>query len=154
METIRVAGRKYSDPDIISLIRATGRLVDPRSAVINQARQLTESLRRFDAIPKIALERMTILASLRGMTVQPMEVERQRSEKRDAILVTTNGRLIIYNPKRPAARVAFSIGHEITHTFFPNSMTGARFRNICESPSHDSEMGQGRPNSRSRTFGF
>jgi len=138
METIRVAGRKYTDPDIISLIRATGGLVDPRSAVIHQARQLNENLRRFDAIPKSALQRMTILASLRGMTVEPMDVERQRGEKRDAILVTTNkGRVILYNPKRPTARVAFSIGHEITHTFFPNSVTGARFRNICESSSKE-----------------
>ena len=39
--------------------------------------------------------------------------------------------------KRPAARVAFSIGHEITHTFFPNSVTGARFENICESFSKE-----------------
>ena len=31
----------------------------------------------------------------------------------------------------------FSIGHEITHTFFPNGVTGARFRNICESSSKE-----------------
>ena len=30
----------------------------------------------------------------------------------------------------------FSIG-QITHTFFPNSVTGARFRNICESSSKE-----------------
>ena len=138
METIRVAGRKYSDPDIISLIKATGGLIDPRSAVIHQARNLCANLRRFDAIPQNAMQRMTILASLKGITVEPMDVERQRSEKRDAILVSTvDGRVILYNPKRPRGRVAFSIGHEITHTFFPNSVTGARFRNICESNSKE-----------------
>jgi Zn-dependent peptidase ImmA (M78 family) len=67
-----------------------------------------------------------------------MDVERQNTEKRDAILVSTaSGRLILYNPKRPRGRVVFSIGHEITHTFFPNSVTGARFRNICESSSKE-----------------
>lgn len=36
---------------------------------------------------------------------------------------------------RPASRVAFSIAHEISHAFFPNSVTGARFRSICQSNS-------------------
>jgi Zn-dependent peptidase ImmA (M78 family) len=138
METIRVAGRRYTDPDIISLIKATGGLVDPRSAMVHQARRLNATLKHFDAIPGSAIQRMTILASMRGMTVRPIDAERQRSEKRDAILVTTaTGRMILYNPRRPAGRVAFSIGHEITHTFFPNSVTGARFRNICESSSKE-----------------
>jgi Zn-dependent peptidase ImmA (M78 family) len=138
METIRVAGRKYTDPDIISLIKATGGLIDPRSAVIHQARTLSANLKRFDAIPESAMQRMTILASLRGITVEAMNVERQHSEKRDAILVSTAaGRVILYNPKRPQGRVVFSIGHEITHTFFPNSVTGNRFRNVCEPSSKE-----------------
>jgi hypothetical protein len=33
--------------------------------------------------------------------------------------------------------VAFSIAHEISHTFFPNSITGARFRNICANESKE-----------------
>jgi hypothetical protein len=33
--------------------------------------------------------------------------------------------------------VAFSIAHEITHTFFPNSIHGARFRNICATESKE-----------------
>jgi Zn-dependent peptidase ImmA (M78 family) len=138
METIRVAGRKYTDPDIISLIKATGSLVDPRSAVIHQARTLTANLKRFNAVPQNGIARMTILASIKGITVEAMNVERQQAEKRDALLVTTTtGQQILYNPKRPPGRVAFSIAHEIAHTFFPNSVKGARFRNICESSSKE-----------------
>jgi hypothetical protein len=74
METIRVAGRKYTDPDIISLIKATGSLVDPRSAVIHQARTLTANLKRFNAVPQNGIARMTILASIKGITVEAMNV--------------------------------------------------------------------------------
>jgi Zn-dependent peptidase ImmA (M78 family) len=138
MQSIRVAGRRYTDPDVISLIKASGGLVDPRWSVIHQARKLTATLKRFDDVPSSALERMTILASMRGITIETMDVERRRSEKRDAILVNTSaGKVILYNPKRPPGRVAFSVGHEIAHTFFPNSVTGSRFRNICESSSKE-----------------
>jgi Zn-dependent peptidase ImmA (M78 family) len=138
MESVRVAGRRYTDPDVISLINASGGLVDPRWSVIHQAQKLTANLKRFNGVPSSAIERMTILASMRGMSVEAMDVERQRGEKRDAILVNTlAGKMILYNPKRPLGRVAFSIGHEITHTFFPNSVKGSRFRNICESDSKE-----------------
>jgi len=73
-----------------------------------------------------------------GITVEAMDIERQRKEKRDAILITTGSRrIILYNPNRPTSRVAFSIAHEISHTFFPNSFTGARFRSICQSNSKE-----------------
>jgi len=138
METIRVGGRKYSDPDVISLIRATGSLVDPRSSVLSQARALLEKLSDWDEVPVDAIERLAILASLAGIAVQPMDIERQRKEKRDAILLNTESkRIVAYNPQRPRARVAFTIAHEITHTFFPNSTSGARFRSICESNSRE-----------------
>jgi len=138
METVRVAGRKYSDPDVIALIKATGALVDPRSSVIHQARTLTAKLRHFDSIPESPIDRMVLLASLKGITVEPMDLEHQRNEKRDALLLpTASGRIIVYNPKRPPGRVAFSIGHEITHTFFPNSISGSRFRNVCHSTSRE-----------------
>jgi len=138
METLRVGRKKYSDPDVISLIRATGALVDPRSSVLTQARNLIARLHPFGDVPKNAIKRLTILASMMGITVEPMDVERQRKEKRDAILVSTRkSRIILYNPNRPASRVAFSIAHEISHAFFPNSVTGARFRTICESGSKE-----------------
>jgi Zn-dependent peptidase ImmA (M78 family) len=138
METVRVGGRKYTDPDVISLIKATGSLVDPRSSVLSQARNLLDKLRIFDDIPSEPLKRLTLIASLQGLSIDTMDTDRQRTEKRDAILLTTRSkRIILYNPNRPASRVAFSIAHEISHTFFPNSLTGARFRSICHSSSKE-----------------
>src|SRR5437016_2301924 len=138
METVRVGGRRYTDPDVISLIKATGFLVDPRSSVLSQARNLLAKLSSFDEVPADAIKRLTILASIMGITVEPMDIERQRKEKRDAILITTGSRrIILYNPNRPASRVAFSIAHEISHAFFPNSFSGARFRSICQSNSKE-----------------
>jgi Zn-dependent peptidase ImmA (M78 family) len=138
METVRVGRKKYSDPDVISLIKATGSFVDPRSSVLNQARNLVAKLDLFDDIPGEAIKRLSILASMMGITVEAMDIERQKKEKRDAILLTTqSSRLILYNPNRPAGRVAFSIAHEISHTFFPSSLVGARFRTICGSTSKE-----------------
>jgi Zn-dependent peptidase ImmA (M78 family) len=138
METVRVGGSKYTDPDVISLIKATGSLVDPRSSVLSQARNLLDKLRAFDDVPSDALKRLTILASLQGLSIDIMDTDRQRTEQRDAILLTTRSkRIILYNPNRPPSRVAFSIAHEISHTFFPNSLTGARFRSICHSSSKE-----------------
>jgi Zn-dependent peptidase ImmA (M78 family) len=140
METIRVGGRRYSDPDVLSLIKATGSLVDPRSSVLTQARQRLDRLNRFNDIPKDPIERLAILASLCGIAhVLPMNIQQHEGEKRDAVLVpdVSGGRSIIYNPSVPRSRVAFSIAHEIVHTFFPNSIKGARFRNICASESRE-----------------
>ena len=122
METIRVGGRRYSDPDVLSLIKATGSLVDPRSSVLTQARKRLETLSKFDDVPKDPIERLTILASMCGIAeVVPMNIEQRSGEKRDAVLVPdmSGGRTIIYNPTAPRSRVAFSIAHEIVHTFFP-----------------------------------
>jgi hypothetical protein len=138
METVRVGGRTYTDPDVISLIKATGSLVDPRSSVLNQARNLLAKFEVFDNVPTNAIERLTMLASLQGITVEPMNMDRQQREKRDAILVPTAAKqVILFNPNRPPGRVAFTVAHEISHTFFPNSLTGARFRSICQSNSKE-----------------
>lgn len=140
METIRVGGRRYSDPDVLSLIKATGSLVDPRSSVLTQARKRLQTLHKFHDVPKDPIERLTILASFCGIgEVVPMNIEQRRGEKRDAVLVpnVSGGRSIIYNPAVPRSRLAFSIAHEIIHTFFPNSINGARFRNICASESRE-----------------
>lgn len=140
METVRVGGRRYSDPDVLSLIKATGSLVDPRSSVLTQARKRLQTLNKFHDVPKDPIERLTILASLCGIgEVVPMNIEQRRGEKRDAALVpnVSGGRSIIYNPAVPRSRLAFSIAHEIIHTFFPSSVNGARFRNICASESRE-----------------
>lgn len=140
METIRVGGRRYSDPDVLSLIKATGSLVDPRSSVLTQARKRLQTLHKFHDIPKDPIERLTIVASMCGISeVVPMNIEQRGGEKRDAVLVpnVSGGRSIIYNPAVPRSRLAFSIAHEIIHTFFPSSIHGARFRNICASESRE-----------------
>lgn len=140
METVRVGGRRYSDPDVLSLIKATGSLVDPRSSVLTQARKRLQILNKFHDIPRDPIERLTILASICGIAeVVPMNIEQRKGDKRDALLVPniSGGRSIIYNPTAPRTRVAFSIAHEIIHTFFPNSINGARFRNICASESRE-----------------
>ena len=137
-----MGGRKYSDPDVISLIRATGELVDPRSAVVNQARKLNCEYRSYDGDQASPMKRLEIIASLCGLTISSMNIERRRAEPRDAVLILSrkirgNRGQILYNPQRPQGRVAFSIAHEISHTFFPNTMTGARFRDICGSDSRE-----------------
>jgi hypothetical protein len=125
----------------VSGIRATGQLVDPRSAVIHQARQLNREY-GFFASRSQPFERLTILASLQGVEIHEMDRRLASREKKDAILMPTSGgkRLkgqILYNPTRPPGRVAFSVAHEIAHTFFPNSVSGARFRTMCNPDSRE-----------------
>jgi len=139
METITVGGRRYSDPDIISLIRRTGQLVDPRSAVIHQAKQLNSEYRSFETQAE-PFERLKIIASLRGLDVAEMDSRRSFREKRDAVLIPglrPKRGLIVYNPSRQPGRIAFSVAHEIAHTFFPNSISGARFRTMCDPDSRE-----------------
>src|SRR5690348_15662426 len=122
MNKVRVGGRKYSDPDVVSLVGAAGGLADPRSIVVTQARRLNAQYRALGGDRCDPWERVLILASMSGLEVKAMDVG-HKQEDRDAVLVTTRGNRgqILYNPRRPKPRVIFSIGHEITHTFFPNS---------------------------------
>lgn len=140
METVSVGGRRYSDPDVISLIRETGSLIDPRSAVLNQARRCLKIIREFHDIPADSIARLRIVASVCGIgDVSSMDIQQQKTETTDAVLVQkiSGERSIFYNPSRPRGRVAFSIAHEIAHTFFPTSVRGARFRNICSTGSRE-----------------
>jgi Zn-dependent peptidase ImmA (M78 family) len=138
METVRIGGRRYSDPDIISLARRTGELICPRFTIRTQARLLLEELREFSGLPADPFERLKILASLKGIKIQPMSIERWRQEQRDAVLYPTeSGSVILYNPNRPKSRILFTIGHEIIHTLFPNSSSGARFRAMTNPDSRE-----------------
>ena len=139
METLRIGGRRYSDPDIISLCRQSGELIDPRSTIVNMARALTEKAYGFSGLPSDPLERLKIVASLSRMKILPMDLDQVRSEKRDAALYPTanGGWTVLYNPNRPKSRIIFTIGHEIIHTFFPNSTKGARFRTITNPGSRE-----------------
>jgi uncharacterized protein DUF955 len=142
METLRAGGRRYSDPDVVALIRAGGGLADPRSLVLTQARRLNERYRMFDASGVMPFHRLEHLASLVGLEVRPMNLERRREERRDAVLILNgNGQgkrgQILFNPDRPTGRTAFSIAHEIGHTFFPMTSGGARFREMSDSDSRE-----------------
>jgi len=138
MGTVRIGGRRYSDPDVLALTAETGELVDPRSAVLNQARRVNAEYRSHDPGFSDPLQRIKIIASLRGLRVAPMSIERCRGEQRDAVLMPAQrGMQILFNPDRPKHRIAFSIAHEISHTFFRSSISGARFRSIHESESRE-----------------
>jgi len=142
MEKVRVGGHQYSDPDVISLIRATGALVDPRSSVIHQARQLIALYREFAGSTNRSLERITILASMAGLEVAPMDVRNRASGRMAAVLIPTGNTRgkkgqILYDPRASSGRIVFSIAHEIAHTFFPNTSPGARFRGLCTSDSRE-----------------
>jgi hypothetical protein len=50
---------------------------------------------------------------------------------------TDGSQRIYYNPTLPEGRVNFSIAHEIVHTFFPSSASGARFRTLCADGSKE-----------------
>ena len=88
------------------------------------------------------MERLKFIASLQGLTLAPMNVERSRNEGRDAVVMLSGAEKgkrgqILYNPDRPAGRQAFSVAHEIAHTFFPSTSGGARFREMTASDSQE-----------------
>jgi hypothetical protein len=62
-----------------------------------------------------------------------------RRNSRDALLYTDQDgtRRVFFDPTYPSARINFSIAHEITHTFFPNSRQGTRFRNLHDENSRE-----------------
>lgn len=140
MDGVRVGRRLYCDPDVISLIRATGELIDPRTAVTALAARLNDEFETLADHALNPIDRLAVIASLCGLDVQPMAATSRQSEHRDAVLIPSIGRrqgTVVYNPTRPSGRVAFSIAHEIAHTFFPNSVNGARFRAICADGSKE-----------------
>ncbi len=138
METLRIGGRRYSDPDIISLCRQSGELIDPRSTIVNMARSLTEKADGFSGLPADPLERLKIIASLNRIKILPMDMDQVRREERDAALYpTASGWTVLFNPNRLRTRIIFTIAHEIVHTFFPNSTNGARFRSITNPSSRE-----------------
>jgi len=136
----RTARRR--DPDVVALVDAAGGLSDARSLVLTQARKLNASYRRFESSGNTPLERLKFIASLQGLTLAPMNVERSRHERRDAVVILNgsdkgNRGQILYNPDRPVGRQAFSIAHEIAHTFFPSTSGGARFREMTATDSQE-----------------
>jgi Zn-dependent peptidase ImmA (M78 family) len=127
----------HRDPDVPALIAAGGWLSDPRSLVINQARKLDALYCRFECGTSQPIERLVQLASLKGFEVAPMLLDGRHDTQRDAVVIMADstrgkGGQIFYNPLRSPGRVAFSIAHEIAHTFFPSTHGGARFREMLD----------------------
>lgn len=125
-----------------ALVEAGGGLSDARSLVLTQARTLNASYRRFESSGNTPMERLKFIASLQGLTLAPMNIERSRHERRDAVIILSgaekgNRGQILFNPDRPPGRQAFSIAHEIAHTFFPSTSGGARFREMTASDSQE-----------------
>jgi IrrE N-terminal-like domain len=134
-----VGKRKYVDPDVGSLIERSGGLIDPYEVVRLCASALLQKLTEFEASFSSAFERICIIASLAGFEVKPFQGDRRGLRGHEAVIVpsasgNTKG-TIFYNPDLPMPRIIFSIGHEITHSFFPPSTTGARFRSLSREGS-------------------
>ena len=138
----RTARRTYLDPDVVSMIDDSGGLLDPHSLVISRCRALLKQFESFEVRFDNALERVCMLASLAGFDVKEMESKRASRETHDAVILHTEGSkhrgVIFYNSNSPLSRIVFSIAHEISHSFFPTSHTGARFRALSAGGSKES----------------
>ena len=132
MQTRRVKGRKYSDPDLIALIDSNESSLDPYEFVARQAADLLQRFEVFGGEFPTALDRIKALASFAGYQVRPLETIRSSKHDRDGVVVGTRSTkrrgLILYDPTKMEARSVHTIAHEIAHSFFPNTDAGAHFR--------------------------
>jgi Zn-dependent peptidase ImmA (M78 family) len=102
------------DEQIIAVLDETGEH-DPRDAIRTKARHLVELFHTtFGSTPPFNMEAM---ASLRG--IRPSSDAPTRSADAELRPDGKGGVLLRLNRDRPRTRQRFSIGHEITHTFFP-----------------------------------
>jgi Zn-dependent peptidase ImmA (M78 family) len=138
MERVRINGRTYSDPDVVSLIRSSSHPIDPQREVVRKARELNQRLRNLGEVPE-PRRRLEILASLAGIKVASMDGPGTGRNGREALIYrdSDGSRRAYYDPTNSEGRVNFSIAHEIVHTFFPNSANGGRFRSICADDSRE-----------------
>jgi Zn-dependent peptidase ImmA (M78 family) len=139
MERFRIGGRVYTDPDVLSLIRTSVQPIDPQREVVRRARALNQKLRNWGDEIANPRERLEVLASLAGLKVAPMSGSGLGSGAREALVYKDRdgSRRIYYDPTLPEGRANFSIAHEIVHTFFPPSGSGARFRSLCADDSRE-----------------
>lgn len=115
---------------IDALVRSTG-TSDPFAAIRMKAKNAIEKFRATFGDPTMPLN-VDALASLLGIG----RSDDGPAHSEDAELIPIgNGRVTIrVNPDRPETRKRFSVGHEISHTFFPNYQsktwcrTDARYR--------------------------
>jgi hypothetical protein len=116
-ESLAETTQQWTNESVLKF--AAGR--DPVQAVVHAARDA--ALQAMDAGWGGPPYDPIRLAEMRGLAMSP------RADIPDARTVPSGaGRLLIeYNPTRPAARLRYSIAHEIAHTLFPDC--AARIRN-------------------------
>jgi Zn-dependent peptidase ImmA (M78 family) len=138
MERVRINGRTYSDPDVVSLIRSSVHPIDPQHEVVRRARELNQLLRNFGDVPPEPRKRLEILASLARVKMAPANGPGMGKGGREALIYrdSDGSSRAYYDSTNADARVNFTIAHEIAHTFFP-SVGGARFRSMCADDSKE-----------------
>ncbi len=116
--------RNRQHPSVHALLNACSDAADAEQAVRQKARELVAEARSmgwsgppFDPF---------VLAGIRGIKVRPGAGELRQ----DAFVrMNEDGQTeIVWNQDRPPTRTRFSIGHEITHTFFPDCFDMVRNR--------------------------
>jgi len=113
---VKIGNRAWSHKSVLALLDSANGRADPESLIRDRARTLVAQALalRWPGPPYDP----KILAGLRDIIVEPTD-ENIGAEAR--ILARPDGSLLIqYDPTKAAARVNFSICHEITHTFFPD----------------------------------
>lgn len=106
--------RMAVDEQIAAVLEETGEN-DPAAAIRAKARELIALYHAtFDEKPPFSME---ALASLRG--IRPSAQPPAHSPDAELCPDGKGGVLLRLNRDRPLTRQRFSVGHEITHTFFP-----------------------------------
>jgi hypothetical protein len=113
----KIRWKQYASAAAVIPIRTTfrwpgspGNLICPRFTIRIRARPLLEELREYSGLRSDPFERLKILASLKGIKIKPMSIERWRQERRDAVLYpAASGSVILYNPNRSKSRIVFTI---------------------------------------------
>lgn len=127
---------------IDGLVQSTGEL-DPVSAVRKKAREVIDAyIKVFGEPDEMPLDLM-ILASFLG--IRPSTDMPRFSPDAELAPDGEGGVEMRLNPDQPRTRQRFSVGHEITHTFFPDHSSHlwpraeARHRDLSD-PNHYLEM--------------
>lgn len=107
--------RTSTEKEIARLVNETG-CTDPREAIRIKARELIALYCDSFGVPTMPID-VHVLASLRGIA----HSDEAPVHSKDAELVPdgSGGVAMRVSADRPETRQRFSIGHEITHTFFP-----------------------------------
>ncbi len=104
-----------TEEQIAALIAATG-VGDARTAVRRKARELISQFQAVFGEPKMPLD-LDVLTSFLG--IRRSDDPPAHSPDAELVPDADGGVTMRVNADRPETRQRFSVGHEITHTFFP-----------------------------------